>query len=429
VTASAQRAKASKRTDLQATSVRRSPWPLRLTVIALPFSYVPHEVIRSGPSIGFLVLALVLVSGAYYGVLGRRLGALDTVTLLFAAYVVVRIGVLSPLQGLSGFDAQALISAGGTLLAGVLLFRLGRQAEHRATIVSALKFMVLLILLVEFYQVAAGLPRLFSLGYGDGFYFYTEGGDYRPFSTFLSPTVFGGYLAMVGSAVVLLSRGKRAAFWLAIVSVGLILTETRAAQIAFAAAMLLAWANVSRESRRRIVLVGIPTLYAALLVVLVKPSVIASQFGRLATLTDSNYTSNSARLHLWAGALEASRSSPIIGYPGSAFVRVLEPLIGPDALFGHAHSNYLQVLFLYGYAGLALFIVVLVLAATGISQSLKRSDPEMRVYAVAGLGALTAFTVDSFFETTWTSLSVVSTFFLLVGLGFTSRDERTPKDK
>lgn len=400
-------------------TVRRT-WLLRLTVVSLPFSYIPHELIRSGPSVSALVLALVLISGAYYGVLGRRLGALDTTALLFAAYVTVRLGPLAYLEQLGGIDIPVLTGATGTLIAGVILFRLGRQPDYRDTIVSALKWMLLVILLIEFYQTAIGLPRLFSLGYQDGFYYYTESGEYRPFSTFLSPTVFGGYLAMVGSAVVLSSRGKQAVLWFGLVSVGLVLTETRAAQIAFAAAMLVGWANVSRESRRRIVLVGIPAMYAAFVVVLVKPSIIASQFGRLATLTDAGYTSNSARMHLWSGAVEASLSSPVIGYPDDNFVRVLQPLIGADALFGHAHSNYLQILFLYGYIGLVFFVAILLLSGLGIRSALKNALPETRSFAVAGLGALTAFAVDSLFETTWTSLSVVATFFLLIGLGFGS---------
>jgi len=180
---------------------------------------------------------------------------------------------------------------------------------------------------------------------------------------------------------------------------------------------LVGWLGSSALSRRRIVQAGIPLVFVLVIVVLLEPGLITRQFERLTTLTDAGYTSNSARIQLWTGALRASLESPVIGYPSGSFVEVLRPIIGGDALYGHAHSNYLQVMFLYGYLGLALFLSILVVAFSAIVGTVGRAPEIARRYAVAGLGAWTAFAVDSMFETTWTSLSVASTFFLLLGLG------------
>jgi O-antigen ligase len=403
---------------IRATQRSRRSWLLILTVVALPFSYVPHELIPSGPSVSIVVLALTLASGAYYGILGQRVGPIEALVVVFAVYCSLRIGVLGPLQTRDAtVDVTNLVGSVGALISGLVLYLLARKDELREIVLVGLRLMVGLLLAIELYQLVAGLPRLFALGYTDGFYYYTEGNDYRPFATFLSPTVFGGFLAVAGTALVLATRGREAFLWFAVVSMGLIATQTRAAQIAFAVAMLVGWVGSSALSRRRIVQAGIPLVFVLVIVVLLEPGLITRQFERLTTLTDAGYTSNSARIQLWTGALRASLESPVIGYPSGSFVEVLRPIIGGDALYGHAHSNYLQVLFLYGYLGLALFLSILVVAFFAIVGTVGRAPDIARRYAVAGLGAWTAFAVDSMFETTWTSLSVASTFFLLLGLG------------
>ena len=234
-------------------------------------------------------------SGAYYGVLGRRLGAIDTTALLCAAYLAYRLVIIAPLQTGGNIDILDLTGSVGALLAGVVLFRIARQEELRSEIIRSLKWLVVLLLVMEAYQIAIGLPRLFALGYKEGFYFYTASGDYRPFGPFLSPTVFGAYLAVVGSAVIMASRGRAAFFWFVAVAVGLIFTETRAAQIAFVLAMFITVAVISPLVRRRVVQVFIPAAYVALIVFLINPTLLASRFERLSTLTDMGDTSNSAR--------------------------------------------------------------------------------------------------------------------------------------
>jgi O-antigen ligase len=390
-------------------------WLLILTVLLLPFSYVPHELIPNGPSVTIAVAILAIVTGARYKVLNRRPDAVDLVAILLAAYVAIRWTLIAQLEGTSAsIQWGEAVRAAGTLIAGVALFRLGRLRELRPAITTGLRLIVLLLLGFETYQLAVGLPHLFALGYREGFYYFTQAGSYRPFGTFLSPTVFGAYLAMVGSGVLAMCKGRGAVLWVFAISGGLALTETRAAWLAFVVAMLVIFATQSREARARTIVVGVPILLVLLVFTMANPDIFAGQWSRLQSVSDSALVSNTSRLTLWQGVLAAAANSPLVGYAPYGFADIIGGYVGPVALLGHAHSNYLQILFMYGGIGLLLVLGLLVLAWAGVRHQLLTGD---RLYAVTGLAALFAFITDSLFETTWTSLSVVMTLFLLIGLG------------
>lgn len=388
---------------------------LTATVLLLPFSYAPHEIVRTGPNITFAVLALTFITGAKYGVLWRRTGPVDMIAIVLALFVAVRLLVLSPLQWPDmdmPWDEAA--KAVGTLVSGVVLLRIAQREDLRPVILSALRALLVMLLMIEAYQLAVGLPRLFALGYVDGFYYYTEAGSYRPFGTFLSPTVFGAYLAVVGAVVVATSRGKAAFFWSVAVAAGLVMTETRAAWIAFASAMLVVLLLQSRKSRAAAIKVMVPTLWIGFIALLAWPHLLSDQWERLQSVTDTGLTSNSSRLELWSGTLQALGESPLIGYAPAGFNSVMYPFIGPTALLGHAHNNYLQIAYMYGIWGLALVLALLLTALAKMRGAIKAG---LSSYALAAFAAVVAFLVDSFFETTWTSLSFVSTLFLVIGLG------------
>lgn len=396
---------------------------LTATVVLLPFSYVPHEIIRSGPSITGLVMALILMVGIKYRVLVLGTGGVDIAAVVFAVYIAIRMLLLAPLEYTdSPFNASEAFTACGTILAGIILLRVAQKPELRAPILRGLKVMIIVLLAIELYQVAAGLPRLLALGYDKGFYFHTGamGGQYRPFSTFLSPTVFGGYLAVAGAFVVAMSKGKSAFFWFAAVMGGLILTDTRAAWFGFAAGLVVVFLIQSPTARKRVIVWAVPVVMALTVLLLAAPGLFAEQWERLQSVTDTGLTSNSSRLMLWEGTLGVIGESPLIGFGPQTFSEVLYPEIGTVAFLGHAHSNYLQILFMYGLIGFGLFVVILFLALAG----LRRARPSG--HAVAATGAVVAFIVDSAMETTWSSFSVVTTLFLLIGLGLqaTSKDRR-----
>ncbi|MCL2794436.1 MAG: O-antigen ligase family protein [Microbacteriaceae bacterium] len=131
---------------------------------------------------------------------------------------------------------------------------------------------------------------------------------------------------------------------------------------------------------------------------------------RLATVSDSSFDSNAIRQSLWAGVLLAIRGQPMIGFGSASFADTLYPIIGPDALYGHAHNNYLEQLFLYGFVGAGLFVLLLLAMALHVWRN---GDGTLRM---AGLAAMIVFGIDSLFEATWQSFNVAETLFLIVGL-------------
>lgn len=395
---------------------------LTATVVLLPFSYVPHEIIRAGPNITWLVMVLILMVGIKYRVLVRGTGGVDVAAVVFAVYMAIRMLILAPLEDTdSPFNASEAFTACGTILGGIILLRVAQKPELRAPILRGLKVMIAILLAIEMYQVAAGLPRLLALGYDKGFYFHTgaRGGQYRPFSTFLSPTVFGGYLAVAGAFVVAMSKGKSAFFWFVAVTGGLTLTDTRAAWFGFAAALVVVFLIQSPDARKRVMVGAVPVTLAVTVLILAAPALFAEQWERLQSVTDTGLTSNASRLILWEGTVGVIGESPLIGFGPQSFSEVLYSDIGTVALLGHAHSNYLQILFSYGLIGLGLFGVTLILALAG----LRRARPNG--HAVAATGAVAAFIVDSAMETTWTSFSVVTTLFLIIGMGLPTSKEST----
>lgn len=389
---------------------------LSITIVALPFSYIPLELVPTRVSITLVVFALVLATGIRYGVLRQRPGALEAVTLALSAYIFVRLTALTALQT-SSVDWPDALSATLAPIGGVILLRVARRDDTKQACLDALRWMLAMLAVIAVYQAVAGLGWLQSRGYTDGFYYFTFDGSYRAFGTFLSPTVFGAFLAVVGAALVCMAPTIRSALlWLGIVLVPLALTETRAAWIAFGVALLAGWLLRSRARPAHLTLGVAAAVWAVAFAAWLAPGAVGTLVGRLATVTDSGFSSNLARVRLWEGTLDASLGqSPLIGLPADEFVRTVGVVAGKYAEFGHAHSNYLQLLFLYGIIGLALFVAILLIAIVAALRAITGGRP--LPWAYGSVAAIVAFAIDSTFETSWTSFSMVAALYLLIGLG------------
>ncbi|MGC5077841.1 O-antigen ligase family protein [Agrococcus sp. DT81.2] len=389
---------------------------LTATVIALPFSYVPLELIPTRTSVTILVFALVVLTGIRYGVLRQRPGALDAVTLALSAYIFVRLTALTALQA-DVIDWPEALSATLAPIGGVILYRVARRDDTKDAVLRALRWMFVMLTVIALYQAVAGLSWLKSRGYTEGFYYYTFEGTFRPFGTFLSPTVFGAFLAITGAALVCMSPTIRGALlWLLIAAVPIAITETRAAWIAFAVALVAGWLLRTRARPVHLTLGVAAASWGIAFVVWLVPGAVDFLVSRLATLSDAGFSSNVARASLWQGTVEVTlRDSPIVGFPAADFTSEVGAVVAQYADFGHAHSNYLQILFLYGLIGLVFFAVILVLATIGAFRSVAASA--RLPWAYGGVAAIVAFIVDSAFETSWTSFSVVAVLYLLMGLG------------
>ncbi|GAA1420970.1 O-antigen ligase family protein [Agrococcus citreus] len=391
---------------------------LTVTVLALPFSYIPLELVPTRVSVTLVVFALVVATGIRYGVLRQRPGALEAVTLLFSAYIFVRLTALAALQsGAGAIDVGEALSATLAPIGGVILYRVARRDDTKDACLRALRWMLVMLAVIAGYQAVVGLDWLQSRGYTDGFYYFTFDGDYRAFGTFLSPTVFGAFLAVVGAALVCMAPTIRGALiWLGVAIVPLALTETRAAWIAFGVALLAGWLLRSRARPAYLTLGVAAAVWGIAFIAWLAPQAVGTMVARLATVTDSGFSSNLARVHLWEGALDVTLSqSPIIGLPADEFVRRVGMLAGKYAEFGHAHSNFLQILFLYGTIGLVLFVAILLISFGGSLRMIAAG--QNLPWAYGGIAAIVAFAIDSAFETSWTSFSMNALLYLLIGLG------------
>lgn len=404
------------------TEIRR---PLVVVTTALlPFTFLPHELGLKDFPIATLSLALVLiVMFRYHAFQGHWSGPEMSLWWLAAAVTIRQL--LSPLEG-SAVLWDLIFTQVGGILAAIILFRLGRRPELRPSFILGLRFALALMLLFEGYQLIVGLPALEGAGYVyPDFPYYTATGTYRPFGTFRTPVTFGAYLAMVGIAVTLTTKGLPKYLFLLATIGGLAATETRSAWIAFALAGGIVLLSTAGVVRRRSVLALIVGGYALLVVSLVNPGLFEPMWSRLATVSDPTYSSNSTRIILWGYAIRAGITRPIEGFGGAGFTSVLPPSLAQT--FSHPHNNYLQIFFAYGLMGLIPFLVFLITVAYALrKRNFTTADMSVRM---VGIAVLTTFAVTSLFESMWSTFSVFVTLGLLLGLGMpaTVSDSRYPR--
>lgn len=387
---------------------------LLVTVATLPISYVPLEFAPGSIAVQSLSLVLVVLCAIRYRAFRGHWTGVEMAAWLLLVWIVIRLAILGPVEGRPS-DILSLISAVAGIFAGITMLRIARQEDLRRTVIRGLRISLLLMVGWEMYQVAAGLPKLLSLGYiAPEFNYNTASGEYRPFSFFKTPVVYGTYLAMVSAAVVFSARGFAIWFYGIIAAVGLFFTETRSAWIALGVAIVIACIIAPPQMRRRLSVAIVPLAFLVTFFVLLRPDIVTALGDRLGTVFDLGYNSNSIRLVLWDGTLQAFTQRPIEGYGAESFVEALTPIIDyAYASFAHPHSNYLQVMFLYGSFGLIFFVAMLL---TGFRATMKKGG-ESNVPRVAGTAALAAFVITSFFESTWTVYNVMVALLMCVGLG------------
>lgn len=396
-------------------------WLLALTIGLLPLSYVPLE-LTDGRRLDVTeaVFLLVIVSAVRYDAIRRFGGAADIVLCGLVGYVGIRLTVLSALEG-SGIDLMNAFSVVGTIASAIVLFRLGQVEAARITIKRSLQVLLVVLALWAVYQQVAGLEWLRDHGYREGFYFATEGGRYRPFGPFLAPTVFGGFLSVLGSAVILMAkRIWSMAVWTLLTIVPIVLTETRAAWIAFAVALGVGAFLRFRPRIRTLVMMVTGVAAVLALACVVMPNLAFRLFGRFLTLFDPSYTSNSSRIELWTSTIEAMPESPWIGFGARTFYEVMLPRIGDFyASYGHPHSTWMAVLFTLGLIGLIGFVIAVALAARGAVLHAQFLPGQLG--GAAASAALTAFAVEGLVATTWGSFAFISLTFLVAGYGYADR--------
>src|SRR5216684_6815549 len=179
---------------------------------------------------------------------------------------------------------------------------------------------------------------------------------------FVQKNDFARVVVLAGILVLMRTRNFMVATGTVVASVGLILLcHSRTALVVFVAMLVLLRVFRLRHRGSRALIAGIAgvLIVSALLSVVVDMDSMAGLLGRDATLT--------GRTNIWAMALESVAEKPLLGYGYSAFWNV-----APEAdrisnilhwKVPHAHNGFIDLTLQLGVAGLALFLVVYLIAA------------------------------------------------------------------
>jgi O-antigen ligase len=396
--------------------VLRGNWLVFFTVLAVPISYLPYELTSARWPPTYPFFALVVVTGVLTGIVGRRPSAVDYALIALGGWIALDLTIMG--VGTSTAPWNQLTRELLTLFAGLVLFRIAQTPERKLPIVYGLRASLVLCGGWGVYQYFVGLPFLLSQGYGRGFYFATADGEYRPFGTFLSPTVYGGFLAMLGIAVIAtLTNGWY--FWIASIAVTsvLLMTETRSAIIGFAIAYAVVLFRSGRARGIRLAVAIAAMGYAIIGYQFWKPPYVASAIERLFSASDDADTSSVTRQALWQGVVDGlnQQDAWLTGFLAQDFVSTISPYTGLRvARLGHPHSNYFQELYRYGIPGLLLFLALLAAIWWTIRQG--RTSVPLGINTAALAGVI-VFAVDSVFNNSLSSLNVFAGLLLISGLG------------
>src|SRR5713226_8007247 len=179
---------------------------------------------------------------------------------------------------------------------------------------------------------------------------------------FVQKNDFARVVVLAGILVLMRTRNFMVATGTVVASVGLILLcHSRTALVVFVAMLVLLRVFRLRHRGSRALIAGIAgvLIVSALLSVVVDMDSMAGLLGRDATLT--------GRTNIWALAMESVVERPLLGYGYSAFWNV-----APEAeristclhwKVPHAHNGFIDLTLQLGVAGLALFLVVYLIAA------------------------------------------------------------------
>jgi len=124
----------------------------------------------------------------------------------------------------------------------------------------------------------------------------------------------------------------------------------------------------------------------------------------------------SGRDRFWNDALHMAMEHPFFGFGLNTYTEALRG--HPDARQGfYAHNCYLQMAAEIGFAGLAVFLAVLIVFWREFFQKLRYVEDEFLLNMVWGMGAgFMAFLVHAFFDTTMYSVQLGMMHWLFMGL-------------
>lgn len=397
--------------DASSDDGEKGHWTVVAVIGLLGLGYIPLGLPAGGFSTSDITFLFLVGIGLKYKIFTTKFGLVEYVGTALALWFAVRMCLFAPLEG-SAVGLGSLRDS-LTVFAGLIAYRLAKLKILRKAIVRGVTVSLGIALFLEAYQLFAGLPHLLSMGYEAPLFNYnTASGTYRPFGGFFTPVIFGTYLSMAILFVAFSRRGFRWRIYSILAIVGLVFTYTRSAWIGFTLGAIAGFMTLSSSARSKSIRTVLPLLWVIALVLLAFPIILEAPISRFLTVFDANYESNSIRIELWYGTLQAVQHKPVIGYGNESFSAVLHEYVGSMSEFGHAHSTFGAILFKYGIVGIILYVALLVI----MLKLLVSLRSEIYAYKSLGVAVFVSFVVASLAETTWGSFQLIVLLFLAAGL-------------
>ena len=251
----------------------------------------------------------------------------------------------------------------------------------------------------------------------------------RSYGTLGNPVFLGGYMVLLlPLAIGAAASGRRwwgSAAAATLVFAALIAAQTRAAWIAAAAAVavLLLLLPKSRVIYRRLAVLGVVFIAAAVIMTLAnpQPGARASLRSRVASTFDAQDASLQLRFYLWRETVPLILRRPVLGWGFSALLGRF-PVGTPEYVrwfgyhitaFDSPHNELLQIAFSAGLMGLAAYLWIW--TAVGVLLRRMLPTPGVRLYPAAALTAsLAAYFL--WLQLAWNHVGPANVFWVAVGL-------------
>lgn len=372
-------------------------------------SGVDSNAFSAFPACVVLVVAQLLVLGAM--VSGKRL-----VRMSATGWFSLAVGGYFLLRCLNSYAVVDSWAESALILAGVVYYVAGvyvAQNKNYTGVFAGLAVALLLSLLAWW----AVRQPWFCLEWTGRASFTPAGNNSRPMALLIYKNFAGVFFCVGGSALFAwaLWTWRGVSRWggalLGVASIlAAFLCGTRAVYLVLPLVVVLCWlfrviVRLFRDERIGgiNVLVGVGLLVACLVAV--------AEFlfgGRLAELVDGADTH--LRYYIWAAVCEVLPSTPLWGYGANATTWELIPYYSEWQLPNYAHNEYLQVWVDYGFAGVLLVLVVVVVHLLRGLRCLATEtlSAERRHLAALCMLVLVSLAAYAFVDFPWHSFALVS---------------------
>lgn len=248
-----------------------------------------------------------------------------------------------------------------------------------------------------------------------------DGSEYRIISIFSNPNALGAYFNMILAFLVSLllhSKGWRHKLFFLLfitpVAIGLLLTFSRGAWIAFAIMLIFA---IGVYARKWLIAVGL------LLVALpfAMPDSIVSRFMKLFDPEYLRLSSEYGRISFWRDAIEKTLHKPIFGQ-GLGMYGDSVPLRHNIPFSTWVDNHYLKLgaeIGVFGLAAAIALLVILLLFARRVYRT--ENTNKYRAYILGATGAIITMIVQNGTASIWEVLVDAITFYAIIGMLFAIR--------